>query len=137
MPAGHEAEFVLKLISLRDNGNHDLLKILEEACDFIKSSLANDDGGVLVHCQKGVSRSASVMIGFIMEEMELDFDTALRYVRGGRSKARPNSGFQAQLDLWGELKYSIYDTEGKEKAEYLAWKSKNEDQIKKLSSRGA
>lgn len=135
VPAGHESEFVLKLISLRDNANNDLLKILEDASTFIKSSLANNDGGVLVHCQKGVSRSGSVMIGFVMEEMDLDFDTALRYVRGGRSKVRPNSGFEKQLELWRRLRYSIYDAKGNEKEEYVAWKAQNDKEIQSLGSR--
>ncbi|KIY00517.1 uncharacterized protein Z520_04202 [Fonsecaea multimorphosa CBS 102226] len=135
VPPGHEAEFVLKMISLRDNVNFDLLQVLGEACAFIKASLQNNDGGVLVHCQKGVSRSAAVVIAFIMEEMDLDYDTAFRYVRGGRSKAKPNSGFQKQLELWGQLRYSIHDADGKEKPEYTAWKAENEEQIKKLGSR--
>ncbi|KIX05719.1 uncharacterized protein Z518_03691 [Rhinocladiella mackenziei CBS 650.93] len=135
VPAGHEPEFVLKLILLRDNANNDLLQALQEACTFIKSSLANDDGGVLVHCQKGVSRSGSVMIGFIMGEMDLDYDTALRYVRRGRSKVKPNSGFQKQLELWRQLKFSIYKPDGTEKDEYQIWKGINEEQIQALGSR--
>ena len=125
-PVGHESEFVLKLIRLRDSVNDDLLKILAEACDFIQTSLGNNDGGVLVHCQKGISRSVGVVIGFVMEEMRLDYDTALRYVRSNRSKAQPNSGFQKQLELWWQLRYNIHDEEGKEKPEYLAWKTENE-----------
>ncbi|OAL32190.1 hypothetical protein AYO20_07958 [Fonsecaea nubica] len=135
VPPGHEADFVLKLISLRDNVNVDLLQFLGEACAFIKASLKNNDGGVLVHCQKGISRSVAVVIGFIMEEMNLDFDTALRYVRCGRSKAKPNSGFQTQLELWGLVHYNIHDADGKEKPEYTSWKAENEEQIKKLGAR--
>jgi protein-tyrosine phosphatase len=130
VPAGREADFVLKLINLRDRSTNDLLKILEDACGFIKSSLANNDGGVLVHCQKGVSRSASVMIAFIMEEMDLDYDTALRYVRSGRSKVKPNSGFEKQLELWRKLGYNIHEADGTEKEEYVIWKINNDEQVK-------
>jgi predicted protein tyrosine phosphatase len=130
VPEGHESEFVLKLIILRDTATNDLLTILKEACDFIKSSLAQGDGGVLVHCQKGVSRSVSVMIGFVMEEMDLDYDTAFRYVRGGRAQARPNAGFEKQLQLWHKLRYSIHEADGSEKEEYVVWKANNEEQIR-------
>jgi hypothetical protein len=135
---GDESKSVLKLINLRDVPTIDLLEVLEEACNFIKSSLANNDGGVLVHCQKGVSRSASVLIGFVMEEMELDYDTALRYVRGARSKIRPNSGFEKQLQLWQKMRYSIYEADGKiHKEEYSIWKANNEEQVRTLEVKGS
>ncbi|KAI1611386.1 protein-tyrosine phosphatase-like protein [Exophiala viscosa] len=135
---GDESKFVLKFINLRDVPTIDLLVVLQDACDFIKSSLANNDGGVLVHCQKGVSRSASVLIGFVMEEMDWDYDTALRYVRAGRSKIRPNSGFEKQLQLWHKLRYSIYEADGKtHKEEYVIWKCNNEEQIKSLGIKAA
>lgn len=121
---------MLKLINLRDTSTNNLLQMLEDACDFLKSSLANNDGGVLVHCQKGISRSASVMIAFVMEEMDLDYDTALRFVRRGRSKVKPNAGFEKQLELWRRMGYSIHEADGSEKDEYTIWKMNNDEQIK-------
>ncbi|OCT53419.1 tyrosine phosphatase [Cladophialophora carrionii] len=135
VPPGRESEFVLKLVKIRDLPNCDLLSILKEACTFIGTSLKNNDGGVLVHCQKGISRSAAVVIAFVMEEMNLNYDTAFRYVRSSRSKARPNAGFQQQLILWSTLCYNIHDEDGNEKPEYVAWKTENEEQIKKLGPR--
>jgi len=131
---GDESKFVLKFVSLRDSVTDDLLEVLEEACDFIRDSLKSNDGGVLVHCAKGVSRSASVVIGFVMEDMDLEYDTALRYVRQGRSKVKPNPGFEAQLQLWRRLEYSIYEKDGvTHKEEYVIWKANNEEAIKNLA----
>ncbi|KAK5303492.1 hypothetical protein LTR99_005254 [Exophiala xenobiotica] len=131
---GDESKFVLKLIRLRDSSTEDLLEVLEEACDFIRDSLKRNDGGVLVHCAKGVSRSASVVIGFVMEDMDLEYDTALRYVRQGRSKVKPNVGFEGQLQLWRRLEYSIYEAGGTtHKEEYVIWKANNEEAIKNLT----
>ncbi|ETI27937.1 hypothetical protein G647_00386 [Cladophialophora carrionii CBS 160.54] len=135
VPPGRESEFVLKLVKIRDLPNCDLLSILKEACTFIGTSLKNNDGGVLVHCQKGISRSAAVVIAFVMEEMNLNYDTAFRYVRSSRSKARPNAGFQQQLILWSTLCYNIHDEDGNEKPEYVAWRTENEERIKKLGPR--
>lgn len=134
IPPGHESEFVLKFIPLRDTVNSDLLQILGEAVAFVKDSLKKNDGGVLVHCQKGISRSASVVIAFAMEEMELDLDTAWRYVRSSRPKVKPNTGFQVQLELWNKMRFNIRDDQGKEKPEYSAWRAENEAQIKNLNS---
>lgn len=118
MPA-QESEFVLKLILLRDSSTENLLQVLGEACEFIKTSLAKNDGGVLIHCHQGVSRSASVVIAFVMEEMDLEYDTALRYVRGSRPKVNPNKGFVAQLEVWRRLQYNIREENGEFKKEYL------------------
>jgi protein-tyrosine phosphatase len=79
---------------------------------------------------KGISRSAAVVTGFLMEEMNLNYDTALRYVRTNRPKVNPNRGFQEQLILWWSLRYNICDETGKEKPEYVTWKAENEEKLK-------
>ena len=134
VPPGHESEFVLKLIRLRDVPHENLLAVIGEAVEFIQSSMRNDDGGILVHCQKGISRSASVVIGFIMEEMNINLDTALRYVQSNRSKVKPNAGFQEQLILWWSLRYNVLDEEGKPKPEYIEWQKENAEKTKKLKN---
>ncbi|KAJ9631223.1 hypothetical protein H2204_008308 [Knufia peltigerae] len=131
-----EWKFVLKFLKLRDVGSDDLLEILGEACEFIRSSMKNNDGGILVHCAKGISRSASVVLAFIMEDMCLDYDTALRYVRQSRSKVKPNPGFEAQLQLWERMEYSIFEADGTtHKEEYNVWKANNEHATKTLAFR--
>lgn len=126
VPAGQEGNFVLHFILLRDNDHEDLLAILEEAINFIISSLKNNDGGVLVHCHQGISRSASVMVAFAMEEMNLDFPTALAYVRRSRPKANPNKGFTQQLGKWYQMGCSIRNASGQLKEEYLRFKTENQ-----------
>ncbi len=52
---------------------------------------------MLVHCYAGVSRSASCVIAFLMQECGLTFIEAMAYVRKKRSIVFPNFGFQRQL----------------------------------------
>ena len=52
---------------------------------------------VLVHCQAGVSRSASVVIGWLMHRRGMCLDAADALVRSARHRACPNDGFIAQL----------------------------------------
>lgn len=68
---------------------------------------------VLVHCNKGVSRSAAIVIAYIMREKKLLYKEALAIVRKERESVFPNSGFAAQLRTWEKRKYDIHDEHGK------------------------
>ncbi|KAJ9608282.1 hypothetical protein H2200_007270 [Cladophialophora chaetospira] len=134
IPPGRESEFVTKLIVMRDLPTSNLLAILHDACKFLGDAANNEDGGVLVHCHKGVSRSAAVVIAAIMHDKKLNYSQALQHVRRFRSKVWPNEGFQKQLILWYGMGCTIYDREGKEKHEYVQWKAENEAEIRQLES---
>lgn len=52
---------------------------------------------ILVHCHAGVSRSASIVILYLMRAFGLTYDAALGHLRRSRPQAHPNPGFEAQL----------------------------------------
>ena len=54
-------------------------------------------GKVLVHCAMGVSRSATVVIMFLMVLLRLPFELAFHFVKTQRPEIDPNKGFVAQL----------------------------------------
>jgi predicted protein tyrosine phosphatase len=54
-------------------------------------------GAVLVHCQGGVSRSASVVIYALMTLESTSLAAAYRHVKSKRPCIRPNAGFMRQL----------------------------------------
>lgn len=104
-------DFVQKLIILDDTVDEDLLAKLGEACDWIDECISSNDGGVLVHCLIGQSRSASVVIAYIMRKEKLDFEAALAKVKRKRGIVKPNEGFQKQLRLWAEMEYGILEAD--------------------------
>lgn len=61
-----------------------ILKVLEEE---------TKKGIVFIHCLKGVSRSASVVIAFLILKKGLTFEVAFDYVRSKRFCINPNSSF--------------------------------------------
>ena len=122
----------MKLHLSRDLPTSDLLGFLPEACTFIDNARKNNDDGVLVHCQKGISRSAAVVIAYVMQDSNVNYAQALQFVGGGRPKAWPNEGFEQQLILLCIMGYSTHDADGNERPEYLEWEAKDEKEIQRL-----
>lgn len=68
-----------------DNNKDSITKYLDESYNTIKNfKKENSDKNVLVHCFMGASRSASVMIHYLMKEYNMTFEAAIAFVRGKR-----------------------------------------------------
>ncbi|KAF0556690.1 dual specificity protein phosphatase 19 [Gigaspora margarita] len=89
--------FTYKVIPIRDHPSQNISTHFEEVFEFIQSVLDQEDSNILVHCHQGVSRSASVVIAYIMRSQQLSFEDAFKLVKGKRSAIRPNAGFLKQL----------------------------------------
>lgn len=59
---------------------------------------------VLVHCQCGVSRSASLVVAYIMRYHNLGLNDAYTYVKGIAKDISPNMSLIFQLMEWNELR---------------------------------
>ena len=70
---------------------------LRMAIDFIDGARARN-GRVLVHCYAGISRSSTMIIGYLMGKHGMSFDAALAHVRRAWPRASPNTGFANQLE---------------------------------------
>lgn len=60
----------------------------------------------------GVSRSASVIIAFLMQKYRLDYDQVFERVKEKRTSIGPNAGFVQQLKLFKLMDWMI-DTDNK------------------------
>eukprot|EP00127_Corallochytrium_limacisporum_P006756 Clim_evm26s235 gene=Clim_evmTU26s235 len=86
-------------VDIWDEPEADLYSHLENVCDFLEGIKAQNKR-VLVHCQRGISRSGSAVIAFAMKHYGWTYDRALAEVRGQRNVVDPNPGFEHQLRQW-------------------------------------
>ena len=54
-------------------------------------------GNILVHCYGGISRSSSIVIAYLMKNMNVRFENALDYVKNKKNDINPNEGFRRKL----------------------------------------
>ena len=67
---------------------------------FVTDSVKNSKGRVLVHCQAGISRSATICLAYLISRYRLRLDEAYEYVKKRRSIISPNFNFMGQLLNW-------------------------------------
>ncbi|KAG2391924.1 hypothetical protein C9374_013409 [Naegleria lovaniensis] len=89
-------DFIYKKVELEDTLEQDLFPHLDECVDFIEEALKNHKT-VLVHCKAGVSRSASMVIAYIMKKYNQSYENALEFVKERRPQVCPNTAFIHQL----------------------------------------
>ncbi|KAI1301820.1 Dual specificity protein phosphatase 12 [Halotydeus destructor] len=94
-------------IPAADHHEDDLLSFFPTTCNFIESALNHSDSVVLVHCVAGCSRSATIIMAYIMKTHKISFRDALVYVITKRPMVDPNAGFREQLALWERMGYEL------------------------------
>ena len=99
LPNKFPNDIIYKRLDLRDEPDQDIIKQMKEAYKYIKE---NNDKNIFVHCVFGKSRSASVIIFYIMNEQKIDFNSAKEIVKSKRDIVNPNIGFQNQLNSYYE-----------------------------------
>jgi len=85
-------------VPLLDTPFAELAAFLPNTTDFLADALRDKNAKVLVHCVKGVSRSASVISAYLIARYGWTTDQAVNYVQSKRMNAQPNRGFISQLD---------------------------------------
>ncbi|XP_061261385.1 protein phosphatase Slingshot homolog 3 isoform X4 [Bos javanicus] len=85
-------------IEADDNPFFDLSVYFLPVARYIRSALSVPQGRVLVHCAMGVSRSATVVLAFLMICENMTLVEAIQTVQAHRDIC-PNSGFLRQLQV--------------------------------------
>eukprot|EP01134_Creolimax_fragrantissima_P000857 CFRG0857T1 len=107
-------KFKYEHIKCLDTAQQNLISYFNRGNEFINEG--RKMGGVLVHCQYGVSRSAAFVLANIMKEKALSYDDAYDLVHSVRPYIEPNSGFVEQLQLYESMGFKIDENN----SEYIA-----------------
>lgn len=92
------------ILPLSDISSENLFSNLDTHVAWINDALSQSPNSkVLVHCMIGMSRSASVVIAYLMALKRISVSEALAIVKAKRSIVRPNNGFLHQLVRYEQL----------------------------------
>lgn len=93
----HEDEFkYVRAMDLADAADEEIGNFMLQAIADIET-VRETGGRILVHCQKGSSRSATLVIAYLMWYQNIDVEKAFSFVKKKRSIVSPNFGFMVQL----------------------------------------
>eukprot|EP01096_Ripella_sp_DP13-Kostka_P009415 TRINITY_DN3620_c0_g1_i4.p1 TRINITY_DN3620_c0_g1~~TRINITY_DN3620_c0_g1_i4.p1 ORF type:complete len:284 (-),score=87.97 TRINITY_DN3620_c0_g1_i4:327-1178(-) len=98
----HPKDFEYLVIRAHDFPDQDLISYFPQAHAFI-SEAVKQNSSILVHCMAGVSRSATMVISWLMDQRDLGVFEATEIVRKGRDRIKPNREFRLQLELYNKL----------------------------------
>jgi len=90
-------DFTYLNYQLSDNNVHTIYEYLDEVFDKIKFYQRTVKGNILIHCFMGASRSACVVIYYLMKTKNMSFDEALEFIKTKRSIVNPT--FRLTKDL--------------------------------------
>ena len=111
-----EDGFIHKKISIIDFSDQNIIKYFGECLNFI-----NGEEKVLVHCMAGASRSATIVIAYLMWKKKMKYKDARDFVKQKRFIVYPNLGFRDQLQKFEEeLIKNEYDI-NKIKFDEISW----------------
>ena len=86
-------------ITARDGKTYNMRNDFEKAFQFIDDALRTK-GKIIINCARGISRSATIVIAYLMYRYNLRLNDAYMLILRLRPQVRPNSNFRRQLELF-------------------------------------
>lgn len=88
--------------NIGDSPFQDIITSFGDCFRFINDSM-NSDGNILVHCRAGMSRSSTIVIGYIMYTKNSSLRDTIIFIKNKREIVFPNYGFILQLKTFERL----------------------------------
>jgi predicted protein tyrosine phosphatase len=101
-PELDESKYKHMKIKILDSPRVNISDHFEATHEFINNSL-KEKKNILVHCHAGISRSATIVISYIMNIQLITADIAFRFVKNKREIINPNIGFCYNLRQYEDI----------------------------------
>jgi len=89
-------DFTYQVLEIADSIDQNIIQFLPRTKSFIDEALKSQ-GKVLIHGNAGISRSAAIVIGYVMEKFGVSYKQAFQFVQSKRFCVNPNNNFMHQL----------------------------------------
>lgn len=109
IPNYYHGSLVYLNISVNDDDVtiDDVSRIFEITNKFIHEAYKNNDA-VLIHCKMGHNKSAAVVAAFLIKHLQMDADTAIRYINALRRNT-----FTRETNMTKGLRQYYFDSKSK------------------------
>ncbi|XP_052769299.1 serine/threonine/tyrosine-interacting protein B-like [Mya arenaria] len=94
--------FKYLILDIADTFTENIIRFMSQFQQFVDGCL-KEGGKVLIHGNGGISRSASLVVAYLMEKLSLSFKDALMFVQRRRFCINPNEAFFQQLTEYEAL----------------------------------
>ena len=91
-------DFNHKIFDIEDKNRQNIIQYFGDCLNFIKG-----EEKILVHCIAGSSRSASIVIAYLMWIKKWKLEQTLKFVKEKRPIVGPIEGFLKQLEIFEKL----------------------------------
>ncbi|XP_076903340.1 dual specificity protein phosphatase 1-like [Bidens hawaiensis] len=98
IPPPYPNDFTYKTLDVHDRGDVNIARFFDDCFSYITE--AKRTGSVLVHCFAGRSRSATIVVAYLMKTHGMSSSKALKLVKSKRGVVAPNAGFVLQLQSY-------------------------------------
>jgi protein-tyrosine phosphatase len=96
IPNFFPSEFRYVKLNMNDNLSENIETRLSLSFFFIKKALENNEG-IVVHCHMGISRSATIILYFLMKMYSWTYCEAYNFLKTKRPEIQPNFNYETQL----------------------------------------
>ena len=95
------AELVYLGLPLRDKSSEPIDAFFYPCYRFISAAISSGNS-VLIHCLRGVSRSSTILLSYLILQEHCPYHNAFEALRTLRPCVNPNLGYQRRLQVWSD-----------------------------------
>jgi len=90
-------------IPIYDDCTNHITDYIKEAMDFIDDATRNNNGNILIHCYMGSSRSASIVLAYLIYKYNYSLSDAILFLKNKRNIVNINVNFVNDIKKYFEL----------------------------------